>query len=96
MVRQANPYSRGALVEQLDAMLLGAAEVDLAFNVKVTTGSSGVILSGSDTAEGARLAIVTTRPQQAQDVATATSRDAGYWAIRLDRAQGRKPARRRG
>jgi len=27
----ANPHSRGPLVEQLDAMLLGAAEVDLDF-----------------------------------------------------------------
>ncbi len=61
----ANPHSRGPLVEQLDAMLLGAAEVDLGFNVNVTTGSDGVILGGSgghaDTAAGARLALVTTR-----------------------------------
>ncbi len=61
----ANPHSRGPLVERLDAMLLGAAEVDLDFNVNVTTGSGGVILGGSgghaDTAAGARLAIVTTR-----------------------------------
>ena len=61
----ANPHSRGPLVERLDAMLLGAAEVDLDFNVNVTTGSGGVILGGSgghaDTAAGAQLAIVTTR-----------------------------------
>jgi len=61
----ANPHSRGPLVERLDAMLLGAAEVDLGFNVNVTTGSSGLILGGSgghaDTAAGARLALVTTR-----------------------------------
>lgn len=61
----ANPHSRGSLVEQLDAMLLGAAEVDLDFNVNVTTGSGGIILGGSgghaDTAAGARLALVTTR-----------------------------------
>lgn len=61
----ANPHSRGPVVEQLDAMLLGAAEVDLDFNVNVTTGSDGSILGGSgghaDTAAGARLAIVTTR-----------------------------------
>ena len=61
----ANPHSRGPLVERLDAMLLGAAEVDLDFNVNVTTGSGGVILGGSgghaDTAAGAKLAIVTTR-----------------------------------
>ena len=61
----ANPHSRGALVERLDAMLLGAAEIDLDFNVNVTTGSGGAILGGSgghaDTAAGARLALVTTR-----------------------------------
>ncbi len=61
----ANPSSRGAVVDQLDAMILGAAEVDLDFNVNVTTGVSGRILGGSgghaDTADGSRLAIVTTR-----------------------------------
>jgi citrate lyase subunit alpha/citrate CoA-transferase len=61
----ANPHNRGAIVNQLDAMLLGAAEIDLDFNVNVTTGSSGRILGGSgghaDTAAGAKLALVTTR-----------------------------------
>lgn len=61
----ANPASRGAVVNQLDTMILGAAEVDLNFDVNVTTGSSGNILGGSgghaDTADGSRLAIVTTR-----------------------------------
>ena len=61
----ANPHNRGPLVDQLDTMLLGAAEVDLDFNVNVTTGSNGVILGGSgghaDTAAGAKLALVTTR-----------------------------------
>jgi citrate lyase subunit alpha/citrate CoA-transferase len=61
----ANPHNRGPLVDQLDAMLLGAAEIDLDFNVNVTTGSDGIILGGSgghaDTAAGAKLALVTTR-----------------------------------
>ena len=61
----ANPHNRGAVVNQLDSVILGAAEIDLDFNVNVTTGSSGVILGGSgghsDTAAGAKLAIVTTR-----------------------------------
>lgn len=61
----ANPASRGAVVDQLDTMILGAAEVDLDFNVNVTTGATGRILGGSgghaDTAAGSRLAIVTTR-----------------------------------
>jgi len=61
----ANPHSRGPLVDQLDAMILGAAEVDVDFNVNVTTGAGGLILGGSgghaDTAAGAELALVTTR-----------------------------------
>ena len=61
----ANPHNRGAVAHQLDAMLPGAAEVNLDFNVNVTTGSNGVILGGSgghaDTAAGDKLAIVTTR-----------------------------------
>ena len=61
----ANPHNRGAIVDQLDAMLLGAAEIDTDFNVNVTTGASGRILGGSgghaDTAAGAKLALVTTR-----------------------------------
>lgn len=61
----ANPHNKGALVDQLDVMLLGAAEIDLSFNVNVTTGSDGKILGGSgghaDTAAGSKLAIVTTK-----------------------------------
>ncbi len=61
----ANPHNRGAVVNQLDAMILGATEVDVDFNVNVTTGTSGVIMGGSgghaDAAAGAKLAIVTTR-----------------------------------
>jgi citrate lyase subunit alpha / citrate CoA-transferase len=61
----ANPHNRGAVAQQLDVMILGAAEVDLDFNVNVTTGSSGRILGGSgghaDTADGSKLAIVTTK-----------------------------------
>lgn len=60
----ANPHCKGAVVDQLGAMILGAAQVDLDFNVNVTTGSDGRILGGSgghaDTADGSRLAIVTT------------------------------------
>jgi citrate lyase subunit alpha/citrate CoA-transferase len=61
----ANPSSRGAVVDRLDAMILGAAEVDLQFNVNVTTTANGRLIGGSgghsDTAAGAKLAIVTTR-----------------------------------
>ena len=61
----ANPHNRGAVVNQLDAMILGAAEIDVDFNVNVTTGTDGIIMGGSgghaDAAAGAKLAIVTTR-----------------------------------
>ena len=61
----ANPHNRGAVVNQLDAMVLGAAEIDVDFNVNVTTGTDGIIMGGSgghaDAAAGAKLAIVTTR-----------------------------------
>jgi citrate lyase subunit alpha/citrate CoA-transferase len=61
----ANPHNKGAVVNRLSAMVLGATEIDLAFNVNVTTGAGGRIMGGSgghsDTAAGAQLAIVTTR-----------------------------------
>lgn len=53
---------RGSAVDQLDAVLLGATEVDLDFNVNVHTDSNGFIMGGSgghsDTAAGAKLALV--------------------------------------
>jgi citrate lyase, alpha subunit len=59
-----NPHNKGAVVNNLDVMILGATEIDTKFNVNVTTGSSGVIMGGSgghsDTAAGAKLAIVVT------------------------------------
>src|SRR5262245_44148532 len=61
----ANPHNRGCVVNQLDTVILGAAEVDLAFNVNVTTGTDGIILGGSgghaDTAAGAKLTLITTQ-----------------------------------
>lgn len=59
-----NPHTKGAVVNNLDIMILGATEIDTEFNVNVTTGSDGVIMGGSgghsDTAAGAKLAIVVT------------------------------------
>jgi citrate lyase subunit alpha/citrate CoA-transferase len=61
----ANPFSKGTVVNQLDVMILGATEIDTKFNVNVTTGSDGIIMGGSgghsDTAAGAKLAIVVTQ-----------------------------------
>lgn len=60
-----NPHNKGAVVNQLDVMILGATEIDRNFNVNVTTGSSGIIMGGSgghsDTAAGAKLSIVVTQ-----------------------------------
>jgi len=59
-----NPHNKGAVVNNLDIMILGATEIDIEFNVNVTTSSNGVIMGGSgghsDTAAGAKLAIVVT------------------------------------
>ncbi|WP_336490467.1 citrate lyase subunit alpha [Methylobacterium nigriterrae] len=60
----AYPHNRGCVVNRLDATILGAAEIDRAFNVNVTTGTDGIILGGSgghaDSAAGASLTLITT------------------------------------
>ena len=60
----AGPFNSGCAVDQLDCVILGATEVDLSFNVNVTTGSDGMIRGGSgghsDAAAGAQVAIVVT------------------------------------
>ncbi|MDP4161368.1 MAG: citrate lyase subunit alpha, partial [Bacillota bacterium] len=65
-----NPHTKGAVVNNLDIMILGATEIDTAYNVNVTTGSDGVIMGGSgghsDTAAGAKLAIVVTNLMKAR------------------------------
>lgn len=78
-----NPHNKGAVVNKLDVMILGATEVDTDFNVNVTTGSSGNIMGGSgghsDTAAGSKLAIVVTKlikgrlPIIVDDVTTVTT-----------------------
>ncbi len=60
-----NPHNKGAVVNNLDVMILGATEIDVDFNVNVTTSSNGMIMGGSgghsDTAAGSKLAIVATQ-----------------------------------
>lgn len=60
-----NPHNKGAVVNNLDVMILGATEIDTNFNVNVTTGSNGMIMGGSgghsDTAAGSKLSIVVTQ-----------------------------------
>lgn len=59
-----NPMEEHPIVNDLDVVILGATEVDLDFNVNVTTSSSGVLMGGSgghaDTAYGASCTIITT------------------------------------
>lgn len=61
----ANPHNKGAVVNKLDVMILGATEIDTDYNVNVTTNSNGMLMGGSgghsDTAAGAKLAIVVTQ-----------------------------------
>ncbi|MDR3215281.1 MAG: citrate lyase subunit alpha [Bacilli bacterium] len=61
----ANPYDAHNIVKDLDVVILGATEIDLNYNVNVTTGSNGVIMGGSgghsDTAAGAKLAIIVSK-----------------------------------
>jgi citrate lyase subunit alpha/citrate CoA-transferase len=58
----ASPLAAGAVVDSLDTVILGATEIDPDFNVNVHTNSQGLIMGGSgghsDTAAGARLAII--------------------------------------
>lgn len=60
----ANPYEVGVIADKLDFVILGATEIDLNFNVNVTTDSYGNIMGGSgghsDTAHGAKVTVITT------------------------------------
>lgn len=61
--RYANPCHESVLVNHLDVVILGATEIDLDFNVNVTTDSHGYLMGGSgghsDTAYGAKVSIIT-------------------------------------
>lgn len=58
----ANPLNKGAYVNKLDYVVLGALEVDRDFNVNVVVGSDGTIQGAPgghpDTAAGARCSII--------------------------------------
>ncbi len=61
----ASVNNKGAVVNKLDVVILGATEIDTDFNVNVTTTSDGTIMGGSgghaDTSAGAKLAIIVTQ-----------------------------------
>jgi citrate lyase subunit alpha / citrate CoA-transferase len=58
----ASAFNSGSAVNRLDAVILGATEIDTDFNVNVVTGSDGVIMGGSgghsDAAAGAKVTII--------------------------------------
>ncbi|HHU56052.1 MAG TPA: citrate lyase subunit alpha [Acholeplasmataceae bacterium] len=62
--KYANPFDPEVVVNNLDFVILGATEIDLDFNVNVTTTSLGNIIGGSgghaDAAHGAKITIITT------------------------------------
>jgi len=61
--KYAGPYDDN-VINKLDFVILGATEIDLDFNVNVTTDSHGLIMGGSgghsDTAHGAKVTVITT------------------------------------
>lgn len=58
----ANPMNKGAFVNKLDFVILGALEVDVDFNVNVVTGSDGIVRGAPgghpDTAAGSNCSII--------------------------------------
>ena len=60
----ANPFYKDNIASKLDIVILGATEVDLNFNVNVTTSSTHKLMGGSgghsDTAYESKLTIITT------------------------------------
>ncbi len=61
-LQYAAPGSRGAAVNNLDVVILGATQIDTDFNVNVHTDSNGYIMGGSgghsDTAAGSKLCMI--------------------------------------
>ena len=62
--KYANPND-DSYAKKLDCVILGASQIDMDFNVNVTTGLDGVILGGSgghcDTAAGSKVSIITSK-----------------------------------
>ncbi len=63
--RYANPFNSKAVITDLDIVILGATEIDVDFNVNVTTDSYGKIIGGSgghaDAAHGAKITVIVTQ-----------------------------------
>ena len=60
--KYGNPFEEDIIAEKLDFVILGATEIDLNFNVNVTTDSMGYLIGGSgghsDIAKGADITII--------------------------------------
>lgn len=60
--KYGNPFEKDIIADQLDFVILGATEIDLDFNVNVTTDSLGYLIGGSgghsDIARGAKVTLV--------------------------------------
>jgi citrate lyase subunit alpha/citrate CoA-transferase len=73
----ANPFNKGAFVNKLDYVILGALEVDVNFNVNVVVGSDGKITGAQgghpDAACGAKCTIVITPLLQGRIPAVCTN-----------------------
>lgn len=58
----ANPMNKGAFVNKLDFVILGALEVDIDYNVNVVTGSDGIVRGAPgghpDTSAGSNCSII--------------------------------------
>ena len=98
-----NPHNCGCVVNKLDAVILGATEVDVNFNVNVNTEADGALLHGigghMDTAAGAGLTIIVAPlfrgrvPLIKDDVLTITSPGETVDAIITERGIALNPKR---
>jgi citrate lyase subunit alpha/citrate CoA-transferase len=100
----ADPTSKGRTADSLDAVVLGATEVDVQFNVNVNTHSDGRLLHGigghQDTAAGSFLTIITTpifrktNPIVRENVTTITTPGSVIDAIVTNRGIAINPIRK--
>lgn len=100
----ADPTSKGRTADSLDAVVLGATEVDVHFNVNVNTHSDGRLLHGigghQDTAAGADLTIITTpifrktNPIIRENVTTLTTPGSVIDAVATNRGIAINPIRK--
>jgi citrate lyase subunit alpha/citrate CoA-transferase len=68
--KYGNPFEDSPIVDDLSFVILGATEIDVDFNVNVTTDSFGRLIGGSgghsDTAHGAKITVVVTNLTKAR------------------------------